>query len=171
MARIKRGAMFDPTQVAGCALWLDANDASTVTGTTNVTKVNDKSSNGVNLSNATGYSYPNNTFNGTYPSFYCPNGYASGSTATLGYNAAFALTMPFSLFFVGIQTTASTYGTFCDAAPASGGNNRIYALTSGSGQLYVPFLAVSSNVSLNNFIFFINYVAGSSSSFVSIIFV
>ena len=37
--------------------------------------------------------------------------------------------MPFSLFFVGIQTNTGTFGYLCDAAPASGGVNRIYTYT------------------------------------------
>lgn len=153
---------FLPTNITGIALWLDAADASTVTGTTNVTKINDKSGNGVNLSNATGYSYPNNTFNGTYPSFFCPNGYAQGSAATLGYNAAFALTMPFSLFFVGIQTNLSTYGDLCDSAPASGGANRIYVLTSGYS--FQSRIGSGLPASTSNFVVNFMYAAGTSAS-------
>ena len=151
-----------PLSIAGCALWLDAADPSTITGTASVTKVNDKSGNSVNLSNASGYSYPNNTFNGTYPSFFSTNGAASASAANLGYNAAFALTMPFSLFFVGIQTNTGTFGYLCDAAPASGGVNRIYT--------YTPSLTFSTPfgggvaASTTNFITDILYVAGTSAS-------
>jgi len=157
----KRVEPFSPTQVAGCALWLDANDASTVTGTTNVTNVRDKSANGVNLSNATGYSYPNNAFNGTYPSFYCPNGFASSSSATLGYNTAFALTMPFSLFFVGVQTNTGTYGDLCDAAP--GGANRIYTYTQQL-KVQTPFGETSPGYTGTNFILWVSYVAGTNAS-------
>jgi hypothetical protein len=159
--RFRRGAQFDPTQIAGCALWLDANDVSTVTGTTNVTNVRDKSGNGVNLSNATGYSYPNNTFNGTYPSFYCPNGFASSSSATLGYNTAFALTMPFSLFFVGVQTNTGTYGDLCDAAP--GGANRIYTYTQQL-KVQTPFGDTAPGYTGTNFILWVSYVAGTNAS-------
>jgi hypothetical protein len=154
---------FTPTQITGCALWLDAADATTVTGTTNVTAVRDKSANGVVLSNATGYSYPNNSFNGTYPSFYCANGYSTGSSATLGYNAAFALTMPFSMFFVGIQTNTGTYGDLCDAAPASAGANRIYTLTSGLA-FQTRIGTGATSVTQNNFIFNAAYTAGAAAS-------
>lgn len=153
---------FLPTSIAGCALWLDAADASTVTGTSSVTKVADKSGNGVNLSNATGYSYPNNTFNGTYPSFFCPNGFAQGSSATLGYNAAFALTMPFSIFFVGVQTNLSTYGDLCDSAPASGGTNRIYVLT--DLQQFNSRIGGGPAASGSNFVVNFMYVAGTGAS-------
>jgi len=151
-----------PLSIAGCALWLDAADPSTITGTSSVTKVNDKSGNAVNLSNATGYSYPNNTFNGTYPSFFSTNGAASASAANLGYNAAFALTMPFSLFFVGIQTNTGTFGYLCDAAPASGGANRIYTYTP-SLTFSTPF-GSGSAASSTNFIIDILYVTGTSAS-------
>jgi hypothetical protein len=71
-----------------------------------VSKVNDKSGNNVNLSNATGYTYPNNTFNGTYPSFYFPT---SLTTASLGSNASFTLSQPITTFFVGVKITSSEY--------------------------------------------------------------
>ena len=151
-----------PLSIAGCSLWLDAADPSTITGTESVTKVNDKSGNSVNLSNASGYSYPNNTFNRTYPSFFSTNGAASASAANLGYNAAFALTMPFSLFFVGIQTNTGTFGYLCDAAPASGGANRIYTYTP-SFTFSTPF-GGGVAASTTNFITDILYVAGTSAS-------
>ena len=39
---------FTPIEISGLSLWLDAADASTITGTTTVTQWNDKSSNGYN---------------------------------------------------------------------------------------------------------------------------
>ena len=44
---------FSPTQIAGCQLWLDAADSSTLTGTSPVTSWKDKSSNALTLT-ATG---------------------------------------------------------------------------------------------------------------------
>jgi hypothetical protein len=78
---------FVPTQIqpGTCQLWLDAFDSSSVTVSgTNVISVRDKSGKGVVLSNATGYSYPNNSFNGSYPSFLPtdPNTISGSSTAT-----------------------------------------------------------------------------------------
>jgi len=110
---------FSPTSISGLSLWLDASDSSTVTGTSSVTKVKDKSANNVNLSNASNFAYPNNTFNGTYPSFYQSSGSPSGN-ATLGYNASFNLTAPFTVFAVAQQTNSSTYGYIIDAATGSG---------------------------------------------------
>jgi len=66
---MRRVAPFDPTQISGCQLWLDANDASTVTGTTTVTNVRDKSTNAYNLVPGSGTtSYANNaiTINSSY---------------------------------------------------------------------------------------------------------
>ena len=53
--RMRRVAPFDPTQISGCVLWLDANDNTTVTlsGST-VTQINDKSGNSNNTSSSTG---------------------------------------------------------------------------------------------------------------------
>jgi hypothetical protein len=67
--RMRRLAPFDPTQISNCCLWLDANDASTVTGTTTVTAWRDKSTNAYNLVPGTGTtSYANNaiTINSSY---------------------------------------------------------------------------------------------------------
>jgi hypothetical protein len=52
---------FYPTDIGGCQLWLDAADASTVTGTTSVTAWRDKSGTGNNMSlTAAGVSYASN---------------------------------------------------------------------------------------------------------------
>jgi hypothetical protein len=52
---------FDPRGFGGCALWLDAADSNTVTGTTTVTEWRDKSGNGRNLGVGSGTtSYANN---------------------------------------------------------------------------------------------------------------
>ena len=92
-------AFFRPTNITGCQLWLDAADAASVTVAGGVvTNVNDKSGCNVNLSNATGFAYQNNNFNVIYPSFYNGTQYAS---ATLGENAAFTISQPYTTFFVG----------------------------------------------------------------------
>ena len=64
------GTPFNPTQISGCVLWLDANDRTTVTlsGST-VTQINDKSGNGNNTSSSTGtVSYAATGLNG-FPAF------------------------------------------------------------------------------------------------------
>uniref|UniRef100_A0A6C0IAR1 Lectin/glucanase superfamily protein n=1 Tax=viral metagenome TaxID=1070528 RepID=A0A6C0IAR1_9ZZZZ len=118
-----------PTQISGCALWLDAADRASITLTgSNITNVNDKSGQNVVLSNATGFSYRTNLFNGSYPSFYNPNGgFASGTTARLGVNASFAVSVPFTVFFVGHDiTTTSDYGYVIDSGPSGAFSNRPY---------------------------------------------
>ena len=62
-------APFKPTDIGGCQLWLDAADATTVTGTTTVTQWRDKSVNARNLGVGSGTtSYANNaiTLNSSY---------------------------------------------------------------------------------------------------------
>ena len=88
-----------PTQIPGLTAWYDAADATTVSlsGGSNITAVRYKSGNGYTLSNG-GCTYPNNTFNGTYPSFYSSAGAILGTTAT----NVFSLPQPFSMFLVGL---------------------------------------------------------------------
>ena len=88
-----------PTQIPGLTAWYDAADATTVSlsGGSNITAVMDKSGNGYTLSNG-GCTYPNNTFNGTYPSFYSSAGAILGTTAS----NIFSLPQPFSMFLVGL---------------------------------------------------------------------
>jgi hypothetical protein len=114
---------FTPTSITGCRLWLDAADSSTITVSgSNVTNVADKSGNGTVLSNATGFTYPNNSFNGSYPSFLCSSGGIgqANNAARLGINSAFAQTTPFTVFFVSHQTQTSTYGYIMDSQSGSG---------------------------------------------------
>ena len=114
---------FSPTQISTCCLWLDAADASTVTTNNgNITNIKDKSPSNVTLSNATGFRYPNNSFNGSYPSFYNSNGGHSFTTAAhLGSNASFALATPFHVFFVAYQISiVGDYGYIIDSANGSG---------------------------------------------------
>lgn len=67
IAPLARG--FTPIDIPGCQLWLDAADASSVSGTTTVTAWRDKSGNGRNLAVGSGTtSYANNavTFSNSY---------------------------------------------------------------------------------------------------------
>lgn len=60
---------FDPRSVPGCALWLDAADPASVTGTTTVTAWRDKSGNGRNFSvgsGTTSYASSAVTFSNSY---------------------------------------------------------------------------------------------------------
>lgn len=89
---------FQPRQVPGCILWLDAADPSTVTlvgGTVN--QVRDKSSNGFVLSNGTGFTYNQTKFQGKYPSFYSSS---STSSFFIGSNTSFSTAQPLQVFVV-----------------------------------------------------------------------
>jgi len=116
-------AFSNPLSVSGLQLWLDASDSSTVTTSgSNVTNVRDKSPNNLTLAGATGFSYPNNTFNGTYPSFYGSN---RSNAWNLGSNSI-SLSQPLTVFFVGMRPPIST--NFYDGYIFDGLNstNRIY---------------------------------------------
>jgi hypothetical protein len=154
---------FNPNSIAGCSLWLDAGDSSTVTlsnGT--VTGLLDKSTSNVTLSNSSGYTYPNNTFNGTRPSFFVSGGGNSGSgTQRLGVNSAFALTSPFSVSFVCQHVGAANYGYILDSGPS--GSGRPYLLDSSAGPRFeTPFGSgglITTSPLFNTIIFGSNAVA------------
>ena len=138
-------AFTSPSSIPGLRLWLDAQDASTVTTSAGlVTNVADKSSNGWVLSGANGFSYPNNTFNGSYPSFYGSNPYNSWS---LGSNASLTFTQPFTVFFVAqrLNLAAATY--YYDGYVFDGLNstNRCYMY----GNFYVAGALTNSSMSVN----------------------
>jgi hypothetical protein len=154
--------VFSPKSVSGMSLWLDAADPTTVTGTSSVTNVVDKSGNNIVLTNANGFSYPNNTFNGRYPSFYCPNGYTSSH---LGYTSSFSQTTPFTVFFLAQYTSASDVsGYIMDSSP-SGSSNREYTLGSYLGS---PFgSSATTGLMRNPCIVCMNWIGGTSSTYIN----
>ena len=89
---------FIPTSITGCALWLDAADSSTITGTSPVTQWRDKSVNNYSMTYTGSPTYRttaalNNlgcvTFNGT-------TSFNSG-TDTM-YWSGFSISQPFTVF-------------------------------------------------------------------------
>ena len=149
---------FSPRQILGCSLWLDAADSSTITlSGSNVTNVADKSGNGVVLSNATGFTYPNRSFNGTYPSFLCLNGGGgqANAAATLGYNSAFAQTTPFTVFFVSHQTQAGV-GYIMDS---QSGGSRQYTY---NNTLSTPFGNSGADVTSTPSVVSMTWISGTS---------
>ena len=103
MTALPYPSAFKPTSITGCSLWLDAADATTITGTTSITAWRDKSGNNNNP-----------TFSGTNPS------YVAASNAVISANGNQNFTVPEatlatstgsgSLFFVyGDQQTQSSY--------------------------------------------------------------
>jgi len=118
---------FDPRSVGSCVLWLDAADSSTVTtsGTT-VTAIRDKSPNATVLTSPAGFTYPNNTFNGSYPSFY--NTSATGGR--LGYNTTFSLGPQNTVFIVGQLTSPSAGNQFFDFIDGYTSSSRFFLFSS-----------------------------------------
>jgi hypothetical protein len=66
-----------PLSIPGCQLWLDAADASTVTGTTSVTQWRDKSGNGRNTTTTGTVSYANSGISITTSSSYLTGSFGS----------------------------------------------------------------------------------------------
>ena len=92
------GTPFTPKSLTGMALWLDAADSSTITGTTSVTAWADKSGNGNNMSQiSAGISYASNTV--TFAS--------GGILRSSGYTT---ITATQSVIYVVCQATAMTNG-------------------------------------------------------------
>ena len=90
---------FQPTDIPGCQLWLDAADSSTlVLSGSNVTQWNDKSGNGRNVSASS--SYPTFTTNGILFNGATPN--------VLSNAASFPSTTALNSFVVFRSTVAST---------------------------------------------------------------
>jgi hypothetical protein len=155
-------APFSPNLVAGIALWLDAADSSTITGTTSVTNVADKSGSNVILSSATGFSWPNNRFNGRYPSFYNPISTQGGTGAnyTLGINSSFSKPTPFTVFFVGQYTSDVVPGYIMDSTSAGTGRPYTY-----QANISTPFGSLgTAKVLTSPSVVSMNWIAGTSTS-------
>ena len=145
---------FVPTQIqpGTCQLWLDAYDSSSVTvsGTT-IISVTDKSGKGVVLSNATGYTYPNNTFNGSYPSFLPSDVTTVSGAYTLGVNTSFAVSTPFTIAFVAKRLlTSNTAAAFLIDSGGSSGANREYIWDPAGAFIWQVVTATQSTVASIN---------------------
>ena len=131
---------FNPLDVSGCALWLDAADRPTVTLTNGtITTVNDKSGNGCNVSNGVGYTYNSVLFQGRYPSFY--RGLSGTNVDIIGSNTSFSLNQPFSFFYVG-QLLVTSGGDYL----FDGNTNRV-ALYNSSPTLFAGSSIGGANAS------------------------
>ena len=98
---------FGPTDIPGCALWLDAADSSTMNSTTTVTSWSDKSgSNNTMIGTAT-YSGGTMTFNGTNQAF-SNTGFVFPNTA-------------YSMFAVYSNTTAPASAAYMNLMYGNGG--------------------------------------------------
>lgn len=117
---------FSPIFIDGCTMWLDSTDRSAITLTgSNVTGLRDKSPANLTLTGTTGFTWPNNTFNGNYPSFFNVNGGLDGVNAAscLGVSTL-NLSTPFSVFTVLQKVASAPDGYVMDSGP--GGSGRPY---------------------------------------------
>jgi hypothetical protein len=94
-------ATFNPLSVAGCALWLDAADSSTVTGTAPITAWLDKSSAGRTVTITSGPTYGSTTRNGKNTMSFSNNVISSSIASAVG-------TGDFTLIAVWYQSSAGT---------------------------------------------------------------
>jgi hypothetical protein len=112
---------FNPTQIAGCVLWLDAADSTTITGTSPVTAWKDKSVNNYTLTYTGSPTYRKTatlslgciTFNGT-------TSFNSGTDSM--YWSGFSLTQPFTVFTVATKrlSSNSSYSFVLEPSTSSG---------------------------------------------------
>ena len=109
MSKTSYYTTFTPTTIAGCQLWLDGADASTVTGTTTVTAWNDKSDKGYRLVPGTGTtSYANKGIT-ISSSYLYANGTVDLTTLTFFIVAKNIGTSYNQPFFAAIPNTTSTF--------------------------------------------------------------
>jgi len=117
---------FDPTSIAGCTLWLDGADLSSITlSGSNVTQWRDKSGNGRNAVPTTGAFQYATTFNGSYPSIFGANTGGNGLIASI---SSFPLLNPSNVFAVfrntGLNSGTNSFPYLFNITSAS---NRAYA--------------------------------------------
>ena len=130
---------FEPSQIAGLAAWYDFNDTSTVTVSTGISSVADKSGNGRTLQQATANNQPAwtaNSVNGKYAAVF------DGVNDTLA--ASFTLSQPVTIFLVAKFNNGS-FGT--DTLFDGGSGNVMRAFRSDTNQmaLYAGVNAVGGN--------------------------
>lgn len=149
----KSVSSFDPMSVTGCKLWIDAADASSVTtSSSTVTAIRDKSPNATVLTSPAGFTWPNNTFNGSYPSFYNTN----TTGGRLGYNSSLSLGSQVTVFIVGHLTSPSAgnvFFDFIDGYTSSAGSSRFFLFASpqnNTSYFYALGSGGSGQVSLTN---------------------
>lgn len=138
---------FVPTQISNLALWLDASDSSSITGSSPVTAWNDKSGLGNNATgNGTlGYVNKSIVFNGTNSYFTLPNG-------TLPFNNS-----SYSYFVVAkINSTASSNGLI--GGGTNSVNNQSFNIRSSGTQITTAWTNNNSNDITTNINFVTNQI-------------
>lgn len=158
-------SVFVPSMVSGLQIWIDAQDATTVSlSGSSVTALRDKSANGYIFSNANGFTYNVTLFNTSYPSFYNVN---TTTAHHLGSNNAVSFTQPFTTFVVGrMATIGSGFGSYIydtstntNRAPLFNANASIDA---GS-----TTLGAGTNILLNNYLIASVINSGSSAGYLN----
>ena len=92
---------FIPTSIAGCALWLDAADATTITGTSPISAWTDKSGLGRSVTIVSGPTYGTTTRNGLNTLSFSNNSITTSIASAVG-------TGDFALIAVWYQSSAGT---------------------------------------------------------------
>ena len=100
-ARVPYYTAFTPTSIPTCALWLDAADASTVTGTNPITAWRDKSGNGRTVTITSAPTYGSTTQNGQKTLAFNNNQVTTSIASAVG-------TGDFTLIAVWYQSTGGT---------------------------------------------------------------
>ena len=119
---------FDPRSIPGCALWLDAADSSSITGTSTVTVWRDKSVSGNNFS-TTANTVSTSTDNG-YPVLSFANGAIMSSANQITFTTSSAFFIVFHLTTMNGQGLAMVLA-FTNIATGSTGDYSIRVSTSG----------------------------------------
>ena len=110
---------FNPTDIANCALWLDAADAKTITlSGSNVTAWTDKSGSGYNCTVTSGASSP--TYSSNAVLFRSSGGGTTGQSLDISAGLGTYLSnRDFTVLCVGTRTTSAFTAFFCGTATAN----------------------------------------------------
>lgn len=115
------GGSWTPASLSGLIVWLDANDAATITHTGgNVTAWNDKSGTGNHFTGNNNPVYSTTSFPGSKPGITFT---AGSSTSLTGSTVSMGSTTSYSVFMVLDVTGSSANSGIICAAPSAGGND------------------------------------------------
>jgi len=152
---------FDPRTIAGCVLWMDGGDTSSMSiSSSSVSQWRDKTSSGVIMSNVGTCAFvgPSTSFNFATPSYVSGGGvnfvntsggtYSSGVTQGLaGYNTSSTILLnstSITIFVVSKSSAGSALNTYCNSfllgQAFSGGFNAINICQSGyPSEYYIDY--------------------------------
>jgi hypothetical protein len=143
-AFIQKRLPFKPTDIGGCQLWLDAADATTVTGTTTVTQWRDKSVNGCLVISSGGS--PSYTKTAAL-SLGCVSFNGTTDYLTLGN---FTVLQPYTIFVIATLNSLSTSASYAFIAqsddsgyPADGLGAAFFYYASGGTPYLMPWAGIT----------------------------